>query len=389
MKRLLTIALALSIFSALAFFILAPGIAERAMNKVLPPGENSASAQALALHRELFIGDLHTDSTLWQRDLRKRSTRGHVDLPRLQQGNVALQVFTTVTKSPAGLNYESNQSNARDNITALAVAQRWPLKTWNSLAERALYQAGKLSNIATSNPEALKIIKTRSDLETLVLQRQNGSEVVGGIIGTEGSHALDGALSNIDRLYDAGFRVMSLQHFFDNRLGGSLHGNSGAGLTEFGRQAVVAMLARHIIIDVAHSSPAVVRDVLAMNTTPLIVSHTGFQGHCPTPRNIPDELMQAIAENGGLIGVGFWDAAICEPSAASIVSAIQYGINLVGEDHIALGSDYDGSVTVPFDTSELARLTDEMLNIGMSEQQIRKVMGGNLLRFFKAGLPPQ
>jgi membrane dipeptidase len=387
MKRLVTIVCGLSFCAALAFLILAPELLERSMNKTLPLDATSPTAQALELHQELFVADLHTDSTLWRRDLRKHSSRGHVDLPRLRQGNVGLQVFTTVTKSPAGQNYASNPSDARDNITALAVAQRWPLKTWGSLAERALYQADKLTDIATSNPEALQIIRTRSDLETLIQQRQSGRTVVGAIIGTEGSHALDGELSNIDRLYNAGFRVMGLQHFFDNRLGGSLHGNSGAGLTDFGRQAVAAMLAKPIIIDVAHSSPAVVREVLAMSTAPVIVSHTGFQGHCQTPRNISDELMQAIAARGGIIGVGYWDAAICEPSVAGIVSAIQYGIELVGEDHIALGSDYDGSVTVPFDTSELARLTGEMLKNGMTEQQIRKVMGGNMLRFFQAELP--
>ncbi|MEH6589105.1 MAG: dipeptidase [Halioglobus sp.] len=389
MKRLIIIVSGLIFCAVLAFLVLAPALLEQSMNKVLPLDAAPPGAQALDLHQKLFVGDLHTDSTLWRRDLRERSSRGHVDLPRLRQGNVGLQVFTTVTKSPAGLNYESNSTDALDSITALAVAQRWPLKTWGSLAERALYQAKKLTDIATGYPDELKIIRTKSDLDTLVQQRQSGSKVIGGIIGTEGSHALDGDLSNIDRLYDAGFRVMGLQHFFDNHLGGSLHGNSGAGLTDFGRQAVTAMLDRQIIIDVAHSSPAVVREVLAMSTAPVIVSHTGLQGHCQTPRNISDELMQTIAARGGIIGIGFWDAAICEPSAAGIVSAIQYGVELVGEDHIALGSDYDGSVTVPFDTAELARLTQEMLTSGMTERQIRKVMGGNMLRFFQAGLPAQ
>jgi microsomal dipeptidase-like Zn-dependent dipeptidase len=97
--------------------------------------------------------------------------------------------------------------------------------------------------------------------------------------------------------------------------------------------------------------------------------------------------MQQIARGGGLIGVGYWDAAICDVSAAGIVGAIRYGIDLVGVEHVALGSDYDGSTTVPFDTSELAALTQEMLNQNFSEEEIRKVMGGNMLRFLQKSLP--
>jgi len=180
---------------------------------------------------------------------------------------------------------------------------------------------------------------------------------------------------------------MSLQHFFDNKLGGSLHGESGAGLTEFGRQAVDKMLASGIMIDVAHSAPQVVEDVLARSDAPLIVSHTGFYGHCKSARNISDELMQKIAANGGIIGVGYWDAAVCDANPKGIVAAMRYGIELVGEDHVALGSDYDGSIAAPFDSSELAALTHEMLEANFTEIEIRKVMGENMMRYLAKNLP--
>ena len=122
--------------------------------------------------------------------------------------------------------------------------------------------------------------------------------MVAALLGTEGSHALDGDLPNIQRLYDAGLRMMSLQHFFDNKLGGSLHGESNAGLTEFGRQAVLKMDALGIMIDVSHSSPQVVDDVLNLIDSPLIVSHTGFKGHCDRKRNISDALIARITERG-------------------------------------------------------------------------------------------
>jgi len=366
---------------------LGPAMLEGGMNTVIPHSEYKVSAEARTLHKSLVIGDLHADSTLWQRDLLERGDRGHVDIPRMREGNVAVQMFTSVTKSPSGLNYEKNASDARDNITSLALLQAWPPATWNSLTERALYQAGRLHAMAERAPGQFQLILSARDLDKLLSQRAKGEAVVGGILGTEGSHALDGKLGNIDTLYEAGFRMMSLQHFFDNKLGGSLHGESGAGLTEFGRQAVDKMLARGIMIDVSHSAPRVVEDVLARSDAPLIVSHTGFYGHCQSPRNISDELMQKIAKGGGIIGVGYWDGAVCEATPQSIVRAMRYGIDLIGENHVALGSDYDGSIAAHLDTSELVVLTDEMLKANFTETEIRKLMGENMMRFLRDNLP--
>jgi microsomal dipeptidase-like Zn-dependent dipeptidase len=97
--------------------------------------------------------------------------------------------------------------------------------------------------------------------------------------------------------------------------------------------------------------------------------------------------MIQLAEHGALIGVGFWAGAACDYSPTGVVRAIRYGIDLVGVDHIALGSDYDGATRVLFDSSELAILTQTMLDEGFSEQEIRKVMGENVVRFFLAQLP--
>ena len=387
MRKILATAVGVLLGCALLFFLLGPGVLERSMNRVQPAAEPEVTEAARTLHSSLLVGDLHTDSSLWNRDLTHRSNQGHVDLPRLVEGNVALQVFTSVTKSPAGQNYEENTAAARDNITLLAVTQLWPPRTWHSLAERAIYQAGKIHHIAVAQPAQLQLVRNQVELADVLARRASGETVVGAILGTEGSHALDGELANIERLYDAGLRIMGLQHFFDNALGGSLHGQSGAGLTDFGRQVVADMLARDMIIDVAHSSEAVVREVLAMTDKPLIVSHTGFKGQCDTARNISDDTMQAIAAEGGLIGVGYWDAAVCDVSVAGIVDAIRYGIDLVGENHVALGSDYDGSTTTPMDTSGLLLLTAEMMARDFSETEIRKVMGENLARLLASELP--
>lgn len=360
-----------------------PAEVERRLNRV----DAVPIAPAPPLHAELFVADLHADTLMWQRDFLARGTRGHVDLPRLENGNVALQVLTTVTRSPHGLNYERNAADAFDDITLLALVQRWPPRTWHSLAERALYQAGRLDGFVAREPQRLLRIRSREDLERLLARRAAGERVTGVLLGTEGSHALDGDLGNVARLHAAGFRMMSLQHFFDNELGGSLHGTSGAGLSAFGRAALAEMRRLGIVVDLAHSSPAVVEDVLAASPQPVILSHTGTWGHCPGPRNIPDELVARIAARGGLIGIGFWAEAVCDATPAGIAGAIVAAVALAGEDAVALGSDFDGSVTTTFDAAALGVLTGALLERGVAPGVIAKVMGGNVRDFLLRNLP--
>ena len=387
MKRIFSIFVLVLLLALGLFLAFAPAMLDERENVVVEHQPYEISAQAQALHSSLMVGDWHADSLLWMRNLSEEYDYGHLDFPRMQRGNLGLQMFTTVTKSPSGQNYELNSSDASDNITLLVMAQRWPTVTWTSLAERALFQADKLHHLAAHDPDNLMLVRSRIDLAEFLQRRQSSPTLIGGLLGTEGSHALDGDLANIQRLFNRGFRMMSLQHFFDNKLGGSLHGTSGEGLTQFGRDAVTEMLRLGVMLDVSHSSEQVVRDTLALSDKPLIVSHTGFQGHCDSPRNISDELMEQIAAAGGLIAVGFWDGAICGNSPATVAEAIVYGIGLVGEDHVSLGSDFDGTVTTSFDGSEMAAITQALLDANLSEQQIRKVMGENMLTYLQTYLP--
>ncbi len=377
------------VIGLLGFFFFAPGIVDRRLNPVTKHENWPVSPAAQAMHDRLTIGDLHADALLWNRDLTERHDRGHVDLPRLAEGNVALQVFTTVTKSPSGLNYDQNTADARDDITALFIGQLRPINAWQNLTQRALVQAQALADAEAAAPGMLKIVRTRSDLTEVLERRANGEKVVGGILGAEGGHALSGDIKNLDKLYDAGFRLIGLTHFFDNALGASLHGEAGGenGLTDFGRAVVRKMVEKQVIIDLAHASPAVAREVLDMVDVPVVVSHTGIRSHCETVRNFPDDLMKAIAEKGGLIGIGFWEDVTCDETPAGVAGAIVAAIELVGEDHVALGSDYDGSVRVAFDASELAALTQALIDEGLEEPVIAKVMGGNMTRFLEASLP--
>jgi len=135
---------------------------------------------------------------------------------------------------------------------------------------------------------------------------------------------------------------------------------------------------------VAHSSPKVVWDVLEMTDIPIVVSHTGLHGHCAAKRNFPDDLMRAIAATGGVIAMGYWAEVTCDDfTPEGIAKMIVAAIATVGEDHVSLGSDYDGSVETKFDTSELPALTHALLEAGVSEVQIRKVMGENMVRVLR------
>ena len=375
------------VIGAIVFFGFLPAYVEDTSNNVIDHEGYPITDEAAALHKTLIVGDLHADPLLWSRDLTERGTRGQVDVPRLIDGNVALQVFTAVTKSPAGQNYENNSAEAFDNITLLAIGQLWPLRTWGSLFERALYQAEKLHEFEVTSDGRLKIIKTKADLEAVLAAKAQGQDIVGGILGIEGSHPLEGDLSKIDPIFDAGHRVFGLHHFFDNELGGSLHGQGNQGLSDFGRAVVKDLESRPVVVDLAHSSPQVAREVMEMTDMPLIVSHTGLHGFCPVKRNYPDDLMKAIAETGGVIGMGYWADVTCgDITPRGIAKMIKAAVDTVGEDHVSLGSDYDGSVETAFDTSELAALTSGLMAEGLTEAQIRKVMGENMVRVFRERL---
>lgn len=366
--------------------ITGPGILESSLNRVERVTLPAPGDEAKALHATLDMVDLHADTLLWGRDVLVRGTRGHVDVPRLVEGRFAVQVFSTVTKTPRGQNYDRNTSDT-DSITLLALINAWPARTWNSLTERAIFQAERLQQAAGTSPEALMLLLRKEDVRTLMKARTGGSSIIGGLLSTEGAHALEGRIESVQRLREAGYRMIGLTHFFDNEVGGSLHGVSKEGLSPFGFQAVRAMEDAGIIVDLAHASEQMVSDVLQVATRPPVVSHTGVRGTCNSARNLSDETMKAIAAKGGLIGIGYWKGAVCDDTPAGVAKAIRYAVDLVGEDHVALGSDYDGSTTVTFDASGSVVLVEAMLRTGLTADQVRKITGGNALRFLEANLP--
>lgn len=357
-------------------------------NVVLPDRAIPVNDASHALHATLRVVDLHDDLLLWNRDPLQRHGRGHTDVPRLLEGRTTVQVFSAVTKSPKGLNYESNTGDS-DNITTLAVLQRWPPRTWGSLTQRALHQARRLHEAAQRSNGRLHVITSAKELDALLARPDAGAQALGAILAIEGLHALDSNIANLDTLYAAGFRMMGLTHFFDNEVGASAHGVSKGGLTRFGRNVVKRMQDLHIIVDLAHLAPKGIDDVLAMTQRPVVVSHTGVQATCPGPRNLTDDQIRRIAAVGGLIGIGFWDGAVCDPHPRSVARAIRHVAMLAGLSHVALGSDFDGATKVPFDASQLVQLTQALREEAFTDDQIRDIMGENAIRFLRENLPPQ
>jgi len=386
MRKWLLGILAFLIVAAILFFILAPAMVEKSMNKVQPVALK-VTPRALALQKTLDVADMHADSLLWKRDLLARSDHGQVDLPRLQAGHYALQIFSSVTKTPKHQNYDAN-SDDTDNITQLVIADLQPMRTWNSLLQRSLYHADKLRRFADRSNGQLRLITSPADLQKLIADRRAGSGVVGAMLSIEGLQDLEGRIGNLDTLYAAGFRMAGLAHFFDNDIAGSMHGVKKGGLTPLGRAVVARMEKLGMVVDVAHSSHRTVGDVIAMARRPVVSSHGGVQATCKVNRNLTDDEIRGIARTGGVIGIGYWDAAICSNKPADAAKAIAYVRDLVGIDHVGLGSDFDGAVTTGFDASQVAAITQALLDRGFSDDDIRKVMGGNVIRVLMAGMVP-
>lgn len=366
--------------------IVVPPAVDQSQTRVIRFGSPRVPAAATALHERLTVADLHADSLIWGRNLLHRyDDRGQIDIPRLREANVALQVFAVPTKVPSRRSSTGTTGQGLNLITLSAVAQWWPPSTWWSLASRARYLAATLNRTAADSNGDLVVIRTASDLQELLTSRVPHGPV-GGILAVEGLHALEGDVGEVQRFFDAGFRIMGLVHQFDNRLGGSSSGVARGGLTAFGAEVVRAMEARGILVDLAHASPALVRDVVRISTRPVIVSHTGVRGTCDRTRNLSDEELRQVAATGGLVGIGYWSGAVCGSEASAIARAIRYAVSIVGVRHVALGSDFDGD-RQPFDVLGIPSVTAALLDAGFSDADVALIMGGNVVRLLSDTLP--
>ena len=231
------------------------------------------------------------------------------------------------------------------------------------------------------------MIRTKGDVDALLAARTRGEQVTGGLFSVEGLHNLEGDFGNVAVLYDAGMRMAGFTHFFDNEVAGSMHGVEKGPLTDLGRQVFAELERRGIIVDIAHASHPAIAEMLKRATKPVVSSHGGVQATCDVNRNLTDEEIRGVAATRGVVGIGYWDAAICELTPAAVVDAIEHVIEVGGIDTAALGSDYDGATTVAWDTSQIAVVTQELRSRGHSDADIAAIMGGNTLRVMREVLP--
>ncbi len=387
MKKIYKIIIGVPITLLLIYYLVAlivPGIIDKDHNKIREKAPYLVSNEAETLYNSLdFVADMHCDALLWKRNLLKENNYGQVDIPKMLKANVGLQAFTIVTKSPKGQNFDKNSGDS-DNITSLYFAQGRPM---NSLTNRAISQCEDLYSFAEKSDGKFRVITSSKELEKYISDKEENKNITAGILGVEGAHALDGRLENVKELFEHGVRMMSPTHFFDNKLGGSAHGISGDGLTDFGKAVIKKMDELNIIIDVAHSSPKLIDDILLITKNPIVSSHTGVKGTCDNVRNLSDKHIKAIANSGGLISIAMFEQAVCGIDAKATANAIKYTVDLVGVDYVALGSDFDGSVVTPFDITGLPLIVEELMNLNFSKEEINKIMGGNIKIFLLKNLP--
>jgi membrane dipeptidase len=331
------------------------------------------SEEAAALHYTSEIVDLHVDSFIWRRifgyDPRQRHTaftRGvmmsQFDLPRAREAGIAGATWI-ITTNPLG--------DARDR-------------------EAALFEnLGELTALLESPEAAARVVRSAAEYRAA-----RAAGLHAAFVGVQGGNALAHSLDAIDRLSSGIVLRVTLLHLTSSRLGSTsspLGGNSG--LTAYGKDYVRRLNAHKIFVDLAHISRAGFWDAVEAHDPqlPFLVTHTGVSGVHRHWRNLDDDQLRAVAKSGGTVGImyhsEFLEGRTFSGRLDAVVRHIEHAVNVAGEDHVSLGSDWDGSIVTPRDMPtclELPRLTAALLDRNWSEARIRKVLGLNFLRVVEA-----
>jgi len=326
------------------------------------------------MHRDLFVVDGHAD-TLYRalRDARRweeRSEEGQSDLPRFIEGGVNLQVFA-VFSSPA---------HRGPGFTVRALEM---INAFFGGMERAASSPGG----ARAPVASLGCVRTKEDVD-----RARGG--FWGLLSIEGGEAIGGSVGALEAFFRLGVRAMGLVWNHRNELAdGVSESETGGGLTRLGKEVVRRMNEWGMLVDVSHLSEPGFWDVVRHARAPIYASHCNARRLCDHPRNLTDDQLRAVADSGGVIGINFCDRFLVETGEATlthVVDHIAYVCDLVGTEHVGLGTDYDGIETPPKgleDVSKLPALTAAMLARGFGEEAVRAVMGENLARLFSTVLP--
>lgn len=328
---------------------------------VAPHASVSVSDPVAEAHNQAIVIDLHADSMLWRRDLIDQAERGHVDFPRLRAGGVDGQGIGLASGLPISLN---------------AVHNLWPLRCWISNWQQVEYQRTRLRDMVARSQGQAAIVVSAAEL------RANAKAGVTSLFfGLEGAHGLDACTVEVlDQARQEGMLYLGLVHLWDNGFGHHGGGDPEGGLTPEGRQLIEAMNQAGLLLDTAHMGSRTLQEAVALTAYPPISSHTGVKGVTEHWRNITDADIDAIASKDGVIGIMYGGVGFTETSLDEVVAHIDYVVQRVGEDHVALGSDWDGFIRTVVDARGLAQLTESLAQRGYSTPTRSKILGGNVLR---------
>jgi membrane dipeptidase len=382
-------------------------------NSPTPATNTTQSQDIAAIHRRAIAIDMHADTPQRlldeQADLAQRLPDGHFDSVRAREGGLDAQFFSIwVEPQLFGSGGASAMKRADDQIAAV-----------RALAEK--------------HPETWQFAGTADDIRHAAAQNK-----LAALTGLEGGYAIDEKLENVERYYKLGVRYMSAAWTVSLSWAGSSGDEIGQtrGLNDFGRDVIREMNRLGMMVDVSHVSDKTFWDIINTSSKPVIATHSGCRAIANVPRNLTDEMIQAIAKTGGVVNVIFYpehlepgwqekkrkvDAEIAsEVQSASeaepgdvahkklardrvrqreyakrlpqvmvsrLVDHIDHVVKLVGIDHVGIGSDFDGvqaTLADLADISQLSNLTAELLRRGYSESDIDKILGGNMLRVMEA-----
>jgi membrane dipeptidase len=339
--------------------------------------ENYFAERALRIHDRVLTVDTHVDTptifTLLDQDfdLSVRhdpdETNTKVDYPRMQGGGLDAVFFAAFVwqreRTPEG------NANAIQEAQEMLDGIHHNLELYPDMAELAL---------------------TPDDAYRL---EKSGKRAI--FICIENGYAIGNDLSLIEEYYNQGVRYMGLCHFSNNDICDSATDPEGPehnGLSDFGREVVAEMNRLGMMVDVSHISDEAFYDVLEVSTTPVIASHSGARAIHDYPRHMNDDMLKKLAENGGVIQVLFMYVREPDPqdpqklaTVADVVDHIDHIVAVIGIDHVGIGSDFDGGGEVEgcFDVSQMTNITIELVKRGYSEEQIKKIWGGNFMRVFR------
>ena len=213
------------------------------------------------------------------------------------------------------------------------------------------------------------------------------SDKIGAVLTIEGGEALEGSLENLRIFYRLGVRLITLTWNHRNELADGVLENKG-GLSNFGQSVVKEMNNLGMIIDTSHISEKSFYDVLNITASPIVASHSNAKAICPHPRNLTDNQIKAMAINGGLIGINFYNPFVAEENANidKIINHIEHICSLVGPEYLAFGSDFDGIDQLPDDIcgpEDYNKIINRLLRLNYNEDTVRKICSENYLRLLR------